>query len=290
MTTIAIVGPGAIGGSVAAWLSKDPNLKIYLCSRRPLKTIHFSHPDGTFRAKFENYTVTSAAAPVDWILFCTKTYDVEKAAQWIAPLSQENTRLAVLQNGVEHIERLSPFFPKEAIVPVVIDLPAERTDSSHITQRGPGLLTIPDDENGNAFANLFTHTPLQLNTTDDFTTVAWHKLCLNAAGVMSALTLQPAGIMKQAQIAEAGKQIVAECASVGRALGAKLPKNIANWVIERYQQAPIDSVNSLHGDRLAGKTGEVDARHGVILRMGKKHNVQTPCNQLAVALLTHHPK
>lgn len=290
MTTIAIVGPGAIGGSIAAWLSKHPDYRITLCSRSAITQIGFTHPAGDFSVRFENITRPEDAKPVDWIVFCTKTYDVEKAAQWIAPLSQENTRLAVLQNGVEHIERLSPFFPQEAIVPVVIDLPAERTDSSHITQRGPGLLTVPNDENGIAFAALFTHTPLQLKPTDDFTTVAWHKLCLNAAGVMSALTLQPAGIMQQAQIAEAARQIVAECAAVGRAMGANLPENITDWVIKRYQQAPADSVNSLHGDRIAGKMGEVDARHGVILRMGKKHNIQTPCNQLAFALLTQHPQ
>ena len=287
MTTIAIVGPGAIGGSIAAWLSENPDHQVSLCSRTPLSRIEFHHPEGNFTASFQNLTVPDQAKPVDWIIFCTKTYDVEKAAQWIAPLSDEHTCLAVLQNGVEHRERLSPYFPVDRIVPVIVDLPAERKSATYITQRGTGLLTTPDDANGQAFASLFTHTPLKFTLTDDFLTVAWHKLCLNAAGGMSALTLQPAGVMKDAEIAEAGRQIVLECAEVGRALGAKLPEGIADWVIERYQQAPADSINSLHGDRLAGKMGEVDARHGVIVRMGKALGVPTPANQLAFALLRH---
>ena len=286
MTTLAIIGPGAIGGSIAAWLSRNPSHEILLCSRNRLKTIHFTHPDGHFDANFKNASELSQATPVDWIIFCTKTYDVEKASQWLKPLSHDKTRLAVLQNGVEHQERLAPFFPREAIVPVVVDLPAERNDAAHISQRGHGLMTVPDDQNGRAFASLFENTPLELNLTDDFITVAWNKLCLNSAGVMSALTLQPAGIMHQPEIADAARQVVNECAAVGRALGAKLPEDIADWVIERYQQAPKDSVNSLHGDRLAGKKGEVDARHGVIVRKGKILGIPTPTNQLAYALLS----
>jgi 2-dehydropantoate 2-reductase len=31
---------------------------------------------------------------------------------------------------------------------------------------------------------------------------------------------------------------------------------------------------------------EIDARHGIIVRLGEKHNIPTPMNQLAVTLLT----
>ncbi|HWW26954.1 MAG TPA: 2-dehydropantoate 2-reductase N-terminal domain-containing protein, partial [Caulobacter sp.] len=33
MTRIAVIGPGAVGGVVAAWLAQDPGLAVEVCAR-----------------------------------------------------------------------------------------------------------------------------------------------------------------------------------------------------------------------------------------------------------------
>ena len=76
-----------------------------------------------------------------------------------------------------------------------------------------------------------------------------------------------------------------ECLAVGRAEGAALGDEVVEWVVQRYRSAAPDSVNSIHADRLAGRPTEIDARNGVIVRLGRKHGIPTPCNQMAVALL-----
>jgi 2-dehydropantoate 2-reductase len=38
-------------------------------------------------------------------------------------------------------------------------------------------------------------------------------------------------------------------------------------------------------DRMAGRTMEIDARNGVIVRKGEKHGIPTPLNRMVVALL-----
>jgi len=45
------------------------------------------------------------------------------------------------------------------------------------------------------------------------------------------------------------------------------------------------SAGSLHVDRLAGNPMEVDARNGVIVRLGLKHGIPTPMNKVLVTLL-----
>lgn len=286
---IAIIGPGAIGGTVAAWLSQCADYEVTVCCRSPFHSIHLDHANGSLEAHVQVATESHGVDAADWILVATKTYDAESASKWLPPLTHDSTQLAILQNGVEHRERFAPFFPETRIVPVVVDIPAERTKPGHIRQRDTGRMTVADDISGRSFAELFSHTPIPIVLTSDFLTAAWHKLCLNAAGVMSALTLRPAGVMHDAEIAAIGRGIVEECAAVGRAMGAELPDTIADWVIERYRQAPVDSVNSLHGDRLAGKVGEVDARHGVIVREGQRLGIPTPFNQMAYALLSLSP-
>jgi 2-dehydropantoate 2-reductase len=61
--------------------------------------------------------------------------------------------------------------------------------------------------------------------------------------------------------------------------------DVAEAVLGNYRAAPADSINSLHADRMAGRPMEIDARNGVIVRLGKKHGIPTPCNEMAVALL-----
>jgi 2-dehydropantoate 2-reductase len=186
---------------------------------------------------------------------------------------------------VEHRERFTPYLPAGRIVPVMIDLPAERVTPTHIRQRGAGKMVVSDDANGRAFAELFAGTPLDVSLTADLKSAVWRKLCLNAAGVISGLVMQPTGVMRDEAIGELSRQIVREVIAVGRAEGAVLDDSLVETVLQNSRNAPPDSQNSLYADRLAGRVTEIDARNGVIVRLGRKHGVATPCNQMAVALI-----
>ena len=152
-------------------------------------------------------------------------------------------------------------------------------------QRRNGSIIVPQGEAGDAFVALFAHTPIAVSTTPDFTTVAWRKLCLNAAGAVSALTQKPAGVSRDPAIAEIMRELAHECVMVGRAEGATLDAELSASVVAHYQNAPADSVNSLHADRLAGRPMEIDARNGVIVRLGERHGIATPANRMVTALL-----
>lgn len=286
MPRLAIIGPGAIGGSVAAALTENRQHDLVLCARRPLAGITVETPQRTLRVESEVLTDPAAATPVDWVLVATKAYDADSAAPWLARLRRPDTRVAVLQNGVEHLARFAPHVPADQIVPVVVNLPAERVEPTLIRQRGPGVLTVASDSGGRAFAALFAGTAMELVLTDDFKSAAWRKLCLNAAGIVSALLLQPSGIMRREDVADVARGIIREGIAVGRAEGAVLEDELAETIVNTYRQAPPDGINSLHADRIAGRPMEIDARNGVILRLGHRHGIATPCNQMAVALLT----
>jgi 2-dehydropantoate 2-reductase len=286
MARIALIGPGAVGGVLAAWLNQTGAHELVLCARRELPELAVETPDGALHFRPEVWTTPRAGnAPFDWVLVTTKAYDAAAAAAWFPQVVTDRTALAILQNGVEHRERFSPYVGSESIVPVVIDCPAERVNPTQIRQRGAGLMTVSDNERGRAFAALFAGTPLTLRLTDDWQSVAWRKLCINAAGVINGLVLQPSGVMRDDAIAETARQIIRECIAVGRAEGAVLEDALADSVVDGYRRAPADSINSLHADRLAGRPTEIDARNGVIVRLGRKHGIPTPCNQMAVALL-----
>lgn len=285
MPTLAIVGPGAIGGILAAWLAQDPAHQVAVCARTPFERLDVDTPSGPIVATPRVVTDVADARPVDWVLVTTKAYDAPGAARWLRALCRDDTRVVVLQNGVEHVERFTPYVPADRIVPAVIDCPAERTAPGRMRQRGPSWIVVPDTPHGRAFVPLFAHTNFDVSV-GDFTTRAWAKLCINAPGAISAILLKPTGVIRLEAIAELTRGMVREVLAVGRAEGARLDDAIVDQVVDGARRAPADSINSLLADRLAGRQMEIDARNGAVVRFGRKHGISTPLNEMAVALLT----
>jgi 2-dehydropantoate 2-reductase len=218
----------------------------------------------------------------------TKAYDAHAAAHWFQTLASKGAPIAVLQNGIEHRERFASYVSGERIVPVIVDCPVERSTVAsqvRVLQRGPMSLKVPQSPSGAAFVDLFAGTAALAEEVGDWTTVAWRKLCHNAAGALSALTLQPNGVMQDETMGLAALAIVRECVAVGRAEGANLSDRVPEEVLEATRRSAPDGVNSMLADRLAGRPMEIDARNGIIVRAGKKHGIPTPANLMAVALL-----
>jgi predicted nucleic-acid-binding protein len=152
-------------------------------------------------------------------------------------------------------------------------------------QRRHGDITVPNGALGKVFSSLFEGTPLAPISSDDFLSASWRKLVFNSPAVIFALTLKPAGVVRDESIATLMKAIAREAIAVGRAAGATLDDAIAGEAVERYRTAAPDWVNSLLADRLAKRPLEVDARNGVIVRLGRRYGIETPLNEMAVTLL-----
>lgn len=281
---VAIVGVGAIGGALAGLLDTGGH-ELTFCTRRPLSGLTVTWPEGSRRVQGRNVTAPGEANPVDWVIVATKTYDAEGAAAWFPTLCAQGAPVAVVQNGVEQRERFLPYLAPERLLPVVIDCPVERDGDRKIRVRGAANMKVEDGWLAKDFAALFTGAQATVELVPDFTTAAWSKLCINAAGVLCALTRKPAGVLWSDEMSKVLLAIVEECVAVGRAEGAQLGDETGESVLAHYRRQPADSVNSLLADRLAGRRMEIDARNGVIVRNGEKHGIATPLNRMAVALL-----
>ena len=284
MTTVAVIGAGAIGATAAAWLIAGGDIDVTLCVRTPFDRLRVETPHGVLESSPAILTDPVQASAVDWVLVCTKTYDSPGAAAWLTRLCGERTHVAVLQNGVEHRDRF-PAIPAEHFVPTIVDMPAERDSPGRVRQRRDGSMIVPASEAGQAFAALFAHSPIAISLTDDWLTAAWRKLAVNCAGAVNALSLQPAGIAWDEDVADVMRGLVHECIAVGRAEGAHLPDAIADEVVARYRAQPADAMNSIQADRQNGRRTEADARNGVIVRRGEAHDIPAPLNHMADALI-----
>lgn len=284
MSRILLIGPGAVGGTVAAWLCEAGH-DVTLAVRTGFGGLTVETPGGrTIRCGPKILNQPSGPIEADWVLVAVKTYDSAAVAPWLSEVTGP-APVAILQNGVEHVARFSEWLPKERILPVMVDIPAEREAPGAIRQRGRGTMRVPEGPVGAAFVRLFAGTELDVAEVKDFTTTLWRKLCINVAGAVSALTDLPGGVAWDEPAAEVMRALVRECVAVGNAEGARLDESLAPAVVDHYRKAPADSINSLHADRRAGRKMEWDARNGVVSRLGRAHNVPTPVNDTVARLL-----
>jgi 2-dehydropantoate 2-reductase len=290
MSKIAVVGPGAIGCAVGGALIEAGLEQISFCGNTSFDRVHVNYPDGpAFEGSAEVYTSPETLAAVDWILLCVKAQQVPTAAPWFKKLYGSETRVAVLQNGVEHVDSVHQILNgKPEILPVVVQIPAERTAPGVVTLGGTPHLLVPDNAVGLAFQALFKSSRLPVKTTPDFLRAMWEKLCLNAAnGAITALTERDQAVLRDPDAAETARQIILETMAVGRAEGLQFDDDLPDRIVSQLAGKPgaTGGGNSMFYDRLAGRELEYEARNGVVVRLGKKHGISTPVNATLFALL-----
>jgi len=290
MATVAIIGSGAIGCAVGSALVETGKHHIIFCANTAFEGLHVTFSTGApIVAPAEVHTSSASLSPADWVLLCVKAQQVPGTALWLQAVVGPQTKVAVLQNGVEHFEHVTPIIGnRERITPVVVQIPAERTGPGTVLLTGDPHLVVPDEPTGHALQELFSGSRIPVKTTQTFQQSLWEKLCLNAAnGSITALTERDQSVLREPDAAGLCRQIVLECMAVGRAEGATLADDLPNQILARLAGAPgtPGGGNSMYYDRLAGRELEADARNGVIPRLGKKHGIPTPINAALYALL-----
>jgi 2-dehydropantoate 2-reductase len=227
--TVAVVGLGSIGGVVAGCLAKAGRHRLLACVRQPVARLRLDLPDGTTELPLRALTDPAQAEPADWVLLCTKTQDTASAAPWLDRLCTPATRVAVLQNGIDHVARVAPLANRATVLPVIVYFNGERLAGDgeakllhvRLRQGADQDMLAADDEAGRAFKQLFQDTPLRVGNSADFATAAWRKLLINAiASPITALTLQRQAVLRRPDIKELCYAILGEAIDVGRADGA----------------------------------------------------------------------
>jgi 2-dehydropantoate 2-reductase len=285
MARVAVVGVGAIGGVLAALLNATSRHEITLCTRRPLEELTVKTPEGVVLVKARNLTDPARAEAVDWVVIATKAYHAEGTAQWLPGLAAHGAPVAVAQNGVEHRERFAPWVKQELLVPVVVQTSVDRQADGTIWQRGGARMTVEDGRLGREFAELFRGSDSDVVVTEDFKTAMWRKLCGNSTGTLSVLAMKPFGAFRTEALSRVALEMARECVAVARSEGAHLDDSVAQGVVDAIMKGRGDRNNSMLADRLAGRPMEIEARNGVIVRLGERHGIETPLNRMAVAVL-----
>lgn len=283
---IALVGPGAIGATVAALLH-DAGHPVVLCGHTARPSLEV-RPDGRDPITVPGPVHTDPAevtGPADVVLLAVKDTQTEAASAWLDLLCDEHTVVCALQNGVEQVERVGRFCPRSVVVPAAVWLSAEVQPQGWVRVRTDARLVLPDTAAAAGLAGLLGGPHLTVECDPEFSTAAWHKLLLNAVVGFMVLTGRRAGMYRREDIAALARRYLAECLTVARADGARLGDGVVDEIVDMLAGSPPDITTSMLTDRDAGRALEWDIRNGVIARKAAAHGIATPISDVLVPLL-----
>lgn len=282
---IALLGPGAIGTTIAAVLHEADRTPV-LCGRTAHPQLILRHDEGEIVVPGPVLSDPATIHhPVDLLFVAVKTTQLADSAAWLATLCDENTVVCALQNGVEQKDLLEPYVNGATVLPSVVWFPAQREADASVWLRAKPRLTLPDVPQARRVADALKGTRCSVELATDFISIAWRKLLQNAVAGLMVLANRRAGMFAREDITALALVYLRECLTVARAQGAVLNDSVPQEIVDGFHRAPADLGTSILADRQANRPLEWDIRNGVIQRYGRSQGIPTPISDVLVPLL-----
>ncbi|MFE2697819.1 ketopantoate reductase family protein [Streptomyces mirabilis] len=284
-STVAVLGPGGVGGLLAALVARAGHRVICLAgdeTARALRTdgirVH-SGRFGDFTAAVE--ADTELREPVDACLITVKHTALDAALERVRPEVLGDGLLVPFLNGVEHPATLRARYGAARVAPAVIRVESTRTAPGVIEHGSPFAeidLTGASVPRGrlDALAGVLAAagpTGPTVHVADDEAATLWAKMSFLAP--FALLTTRygvPLGEVRTRHREEL-TALVAETAAVSRACGGPADPAVA---LARYDAFPPETKSSMQRDAEAGRPLELDAIGGALLRAADRHGVAVP--------------
>ena len=277
----AVLGAGGLGGLVGGALARAGH-PVTLVVRDPAHPQTLAVESGVL-GNFEVpvAVVTELREPVDVLWVTTKATQLEGALT-SAPAGLVEGTVVPLLNGVDHVARLREVY--RTVTPGTIRVESERVAPGRIRQPGPFVAVDLAGQLAAEIAGDLSGAGIQARVQQDETSMLWRKLVILAPMALTTTATQRTigAVRDDPQWRERLLGVLVETDEVGRAEGAALELEISRSAI---LSMPDAMRSSMQKDRAAGRTLELDAIAGPILRGGRAHGIPTPHTQILASLL-----
>ena len=287
----AVLGPGAVGGSLAVRLASVG--KHVICVAHPeaaglvaLAGLVVESPEGTLTSRPE--VVEHLARPVDLLLVTVKAPALDDAVSRVEPEAVAEGVVIPLLNGLEHMELLRARFGDRVVAGSISHFQAYRAGRVQIIEATASpVITIASDalprSEVEAAADILREARLDVRVGQDEKRVLWHKLARIAAlaAATSASGRTVGELRTDPEWRPRLDSAIAEACAVAEADGVSL-RPAAQWAI--IDEMADETTTSAARDVAAGRRSELDAILGGVLRAAERLGVPTPAlNELAVS-------
>jgi 2-dehydropantoate 2-reductase len=283
MPKIAVLGPGGVGGFVAAALARASE-KVILVAREPTAhliaqhgiTVNSTALNSDFTARPQ--AQAALTEPVEVLVVATKAGGLVPALERI---QVEPGLVVPLLNGLEHMALLRDRFGAQGVIAGVIRIESDRPEPGQIVQSSPSVrIDLASDdpalnERLRSAAVMFEAASIPVHIGTSEAEVLWSKLArLNALSLTTSASDRPIGFVRtDPRWRSALEAAVNETVAVANADGATLN---AAATLDELDQAHAELGSSMRRDIAAGREPELDALAGAVLRAAGRHGLACP--------------
>ncbi len=298
---VVVVGAGAIGGFIAAALSRTGISTGVVARGEHLDAIRAQglrvrSDIGVFTARLDASDRLRDLEPFDALVLTFKAHQWGPLLNELAPYAGRDVPIVTMQNGVpfwfvrdpplESVDpggRIGSVFSDEQVIGGVVHVSGHIAQPGVIVQSG-GLryiLAEATEKNGarvKGLANVMREATLDARVDDDFRRSLWFKLAGNASlNPISATTGKTVGqiVRDPATIAEV-RALMVETLAVGKCLGLVHDVEADADARIAYASRLDDVKTSMLQDREAGRPLEIDPILGATIEIAQRCGVAVP--------------
>ena len=283
---VGILGLGAIGSVMAGLLSEQNEIDLIAFNRSPVEAVRLQEGNKVRHIPIQCETKPGQKVNLDWLLICLKTYHYPEAMSWFENLIGEQTKVAIIRNGLDLKTPLLPYCPAEQLLPCLIDCPTERLPGRIFHALRSPVITCPNSTITKSFEQLFIDPTIALHKVRDFKTEGWKKLIESAAlGAITCLSGESCWVFQQQNVRDLHVELVEEAIAVAVADGARVSYDLGVLLLAKLASYPNEKGSSMLTDRQQGRPIELDAKSGAIVQKGKALGIPTPLHQMVCTLL-----
>ena len=280
MIRIAVLGPGGVGGFVAAALSHAGE-DVTVVGREPtVERIAAGgiHVTSVLLGEFTARPAATAGLShaIDVLFVATKATGLDAA---LPRIRSEPALVVPLLNGLDHVQRLRERFATVAAGTIRIE--ADRREPGVIVQTSPAVRVelASDDPRLQPALERVAGTleaagvPALVGAGE--AQILWSKLVrLTALACTTSASDQPIGFIRtDPEWRRTLEACVEEASAVANADGAQLDPA---GPLAELEAAHAELGSSMRRDIAAGREPELDAIAGSVLRAGRRHGIECP--------------
>jgi 2-dehydropantoate 2-reductase len=282
VSAIGVLGPGGVGGFIAAALARAGE-HVVVIAREPTAEAIATSGIAVQSARLGEFTaypdaVSELQSAVDVLLVATKATTLDAALERI----ETDPGLVVpLMNGLEHMDRLRNRFGAGRVAAGVIRIESDRPAAGRIVQTSPSFRVdlATDDpalqEPLERLAETFRNAGVETRIGPSEKQVLWSKLVrLNALACTTSAADRPIGVIRSDPEWRATlTRCISETAAVANADGAQIDPASA---LRELDAAHAELGSSMQRDLAAGREPELDAIAGAVIRAGARYDLRCP--------------
>ncbi len=291
---IGIVGPGALGCLLAARLhlaGYAPVLIDYKENRAALLNRHgviFSSNEEKVHIPVKTALPDKIEEDFDIIVFCVKSYSLQKSIELCDSLLQKCRLALFMQNGISH---LHPQLKNTTACFASTTEGVSLKNTGEVIHAGQGqtflgFLNPPSPQEQQLlthFCTVLCKSNISTELTSFIKDIIWKKLLINVGinGLTAIYNCPNGHLLKEPEIRRRMQDAVEEAKKVAAAYNISLRKEPLEEVFEVCQKTAANISSMLQDIRLNRRT-EIDAINGALLKLAEKKGISCPENEKIV--------